>query len=69
MFIFTAGNPSAQQHLRKSITNAISPELIFPYVNKSTKPTLKTLEEREGGLYAGGQFRVLGTPQIGVGWK
>jgi hypothetical protein len=52
IFIFTAGNDKARQHLRDSIIKPIDSAKVFANSNPDDHQTLQQIETQAGGFYA-----------------
>ncbi len=54
IFVFTAGNPEARQHLADSIENKIDQRKVFGSFASSRKEELESIQEEGRGFYAWG---------------
>jgi hypothetical protein len=54
MFVFTAGNSNARQHLRDSIERPVDPETVFDTFPAYQHEELKRIYEQGNGFYAWG---------------
>jgi 5-methylcytosine-specific restriction endonuclease McrA len=54
IFVFTAGNPEARQHLVDSIQNPVDDEKVFDNFDESHHEELKRIREEAGRFYAWG---------------
>jgi hypothetical protein len=54
LFVFTAGNTEAQQHLQLSIKSSLPPETVLGNFDGSAHPHLLEIQNQAGGFYAWG---------------
>jgi hypothetical protein len=54
MFVFTAGNPNARQHLRDSIERPVDPTIVFDTFPAYQHEELKKVCKQGNGFYAWG---------------
>ena len=54
IFVFTAGNPEARQHLVDSIENPVDDEVVFDSFDHEHHEELERIKEEGGGFYAWG---------------
>ena len=55
IFVFTAGNPEARQHLVDSIQNAVDDEKVFDNFDDQHHEELEGIREEAGHFYAWAQ--------------
>src|SRR5215207_6155196 len=54
IFVFTAGNPEARQHLARSIENPIDEETVFASFEPTYRERLERIRNEGSGFYAWG---------------
>ena len=54
IFVFTAGNPAARQHLDDSIINPVKEEILAQHTPKELAAKIPEFKTKAGGVYAWG---------------
>jgi hypothetical protein len=54
LYVFTATNPVAREHLNKSIRNPIAADLVIPHLNYEERTLALGVQKSEEGLFAWG---------------
>jgi hypothetical protein len=69
IFVFTAGNPEARQHLADSIQNHIEDEKLFAHFDEQHHAELHRIRDEAGGFYAWGAVWGIRNILLGSRWN